>query len=107
MPTCDSPGSRRSRSSRSHPAITRRGVATLNGSGAAQLVASRLDIVHQDGRNVSHAVGHASVHTTGRQTLDLDVEARPLALAELTKFAPSLPLKGLATGPVHAHGPID
>jgi translocation and assembly module TamB len=38
--------------------------------------------------------------------LDLDVVARPLALAELTKFAPSLPLKGLAYGPVHAHGPI-
>ena len=83
------------------------GVATLNGSGASQLVASGLDIVHEDGRNVSHAVGRASVHTTGRQTLDLDVEARPFALAELTKFAPTLPLKGLATGPVHAHGPID
>ena len=83
------------------------GTATLNGSGAQQLVASGLDIVHQDGSNISHAVGSASVHTTGRQTLDLDVDARPIALAELTKFAPTLPLKGLAHGPVHAHGPID
>jgi translocation and assembly module TamB len=83
------------------------GVATLNGSGASQLVATNLDIVHQDGPNISHAVGRASVHTTGRQTLDLDVQARPIALAELTKFAPSLPLKGSATGPLHAHGPID
>jgi translocation and assembly module TamB len=83
------------------------GVATLNGSGAKQLNATGLDIVHTDGANVSHAVGSASVHTIGRQTLDVDVVAQPLALAELTKFAPSLPLKGLATGPVHAHGPID
>ena len=83
------------------------GTITLDGSGAHQLVASRLDIVHQDGRNISHAVGRASVHTIGRQTLDLDVDARPLALAELTKFAPTLLLKGMAHGPVHAHGPID
>ena len=83
------------------------GVATLNGSGDRQLVASGLDIVHQDGENVSRGVGNASVHTTGRQTLDLDVRARPFALAELTKFAPSLPLKGVAFGPVKAHGPID
>ncbi len=83
------------------------GVATLNGSGASQLYATGLDVVHTDGKNVSHAVGKASVHTTGRRTLDLDVDARPFALAELTKFAPSLPLKGFATGPVRAHGPID
>ncbi|MES2176233.1 MAG: translocation/assembly module TamB domain-containing protein [Gemmatimonadota bacterium] len=86
---------------------TLRGVGTLNGSGATQLHVTALDIVHQDGENISHAVGTASVHTTGQQTLDLDVDARPLALAEITKFAPKLKLKGLATGPVHAHGPID
>ncbi|MDB4900196.1 MAG: hypothetical protein JWN53_2004, partial [Gemmatimonadetes bacterium] len=83
------------------------GSATLNGDGASQLVASNLDIVHQDGPNRTHAVGRASVHTTGRQTLDLDVNAEPLALAELNKFAPTLGLKGLASGPIHAHGPID
>jgi translocation and assembly module TamB len=83
------------------------GTATLNGSGATQLVATTLDIVHQDGAQRSHAVGRAAVHTVGRQTLDLDVQARPLALAELTKFAPAVPFKGLASGPVHAHGPID
>ena len=84
------------------------GVATLNGSGDA--AAQRNGTRHrrtQDGANVSRAVGFASVHTTGRQTLDLDVIARPLALAELTKFAPSLPRKGVAFGPVKAHGPID
>jgi translocation and assembly module TamB len=83
------------------------GVATLNGNGATQLVATGLDIVHEDGQNVSRAVGRASVHTTGRQTLDLDVIARPFALAELTKFAPKMPLKGVANGPVKTHGPID
>ncbi|MEO8619950.1 MAG: translocation/assembly module TamB domain-containing protein, partial [bacterium] len=83
------------------------GTTTLNGSGAQQLVASNLDIVHVDGRNRSHAVGSASVHTIGRQTLDLDVDTRPIALAELTKFAPKMPFKGMAHGPIHAHGPID
>lgn len=83
------------------------GVTTLNGSGDRQLHATGLDIVHTDGGNVSHVVGRASVHTTGRQTMDLELQARPLALAEVTKFAPSMPLKGLATGPISAHGPID
>jgi translocation and assembly module TamB len=83
------------------------GALTLNGNGATQLVATNLDVVHQDGPNRTHAIGRGAVHTTGRQTLDLDVVAQPLALAELTKFAPALPLKGLASGPVHAHGPID
>jgi translocation and assembly module TamB len=83
------------------------GTTTLNGSGASQLVATSIDIVHQDGPNRTHAVGRGAFHTTGRQTMDVDVQTRPLALAELTKFAPSLPLKGLATGPFSAHGPIE
>lgn len=83
------------------------GVATLNGSGATQLVATGLDIVHQDGHHVSHAVGRAQFHTLAPQTMELDVDARPLALGELTKFAPSLPFTGLAYGPVRAHGRID
>jgi translocation and assembly module TamB len=83
------------------------GTTTLNGSGAGQLVASNLDIVHVDGPNRTHAVGRAAFHTTGRQTMDVDVETRPLALAELSKFAPALPFTGYASGPVHAHGPLD
>ncbi|MEO7454689.1 MAG: translocation/assembly module TamB domain-containing protein [Gemmatimonadaceae bacterium] len=83
------------------------GSATLNGSGDRQLYVSNLDITHTDGANVTHAVGRAAVHTTGRQTLDLDVNATQLALAELTKFAPTLLLKNNASGPIHAHGPID
>jgi translocation and assembly module TamB len=83
------------------------GVTTVNGSSSTQLVATGLDIVHQDGPNRSHVVGRGAAHTTGRKTLDVDVVARPLALAEISKFAPALPLKGSATGPVHFHGPID
>ena len=83
------------------------GTTVLNGSGAQQLVASALDIVHQDGPNVSHATGRGAFHTLARQTMDVDVVARPVALAEISKFAPSLALKGSATGPLHAHGPID
>jgi translocation and assembly module TamB len=83
------------------------GVATLNGRGDRQLVATGLDIVHQDGPNRTHAIGRAGVHTTAPQTLDADVVVQPLALAELNKFAPALGLKGLASGPVHAHGRID
>ena len=83
------------------------GSLVLNGSGATQLVATSLDIVHQDGPNRTHAVGRGAVHTAGSPTLDLDVVARPLALAEISKFAPALPLKGLASGPIHAHGPLD
>jgi translocation and assembly module TamB len=83
------------------------GVATLNGSGSSQLVATSVDMVHQDGANVSRATGRGSFHTLARQTMDLDLIATPFALAELTKFAPALPLKGLAYGPVKVQGPID
>jgi translocation and assembly module TamB len=83
------------------------GTLTLNGSGDTQLVMSNLDIVHQDGPNRSHAAGRFAVHTTGRRSIDVDVIANPLALAELRKFVPSIPFIGLASGPVHAHGPID
>ncbi|MEO6526118.1 MAG: translocation/assembly module TamB domain-containing protein [Gemmatimonadaceae bacterium] len=83
------------------------GTTTMSGSGDRQLVFSNLDIVHQDGPNRTHAVGRAASHTTGRATLDVDVRLQPVALAELTKFAPALPLKGLATGSFRAQGPID
>ncbi len=83
------------------------GTMTLNGSGETRLVMSNLDVVHQDGPNRSHATGVFAVHTTGRRSLDVDVVASPLALAELRKFVPSIPFIGLASGPVHAHGPID
>lgn len=83
------------------------GTLTLNGSGDTRLVMSDLDIVHQDGPNRSHATGTFAVHTTGRRALDVDVVASPLALAELRKFVPSIPFIGEASGPVHAHGPID
>lgn len=83
------------------------GTMTLNGSGDTRLVMSSLDVVHQDGANRSHATGVFAVHTTGRRSLDVDVVASPLALAELRKFVPSIPFIGLASGPVHAHGPID
>lgn len=83
------------------------GTMTLNGSGNTRLVMSELDIVHQDGPNRSHAAGTFAVHTTGRRSIDVDVIANPLALAELRKFVPSIPFTGVASGPVHAHGPID
>ena len=82
------------------------GVATLNGSGDRQLLATGLDIVHQDGANRTRATGRAGVHTVLPATLDADLQVHPLALAELSKFAPALSLMGLASGPVHAHGPI-
>jgi translocation and assembly module TamB len=83
------------------------GTATLNGSGDRQLVISALDVVHQDGPNRSRATGRVAVRTTGRQTLDVDVQARPVSLAEISKFAPALALKGYASGPIRARGPLD
>ena len=83
------------------------GSLTMNGSGDTRLVMSDLDVVHQDGPNRSHATGTFAVHTTGRRTIDVDVMASPLALAEIRKFTPSIPFLGEATGPLHAHGPID
>ena len=82
------------------------GVATVNGRGDRQLVATGLDIVHQEGALRSRVVGRAGIHTTLPQTMDVDLVAQPVALGVLNKFAPALGLKGLAYGPIHAHGPI-
>ena len=51
------------------------GTTTLNGSGRGQLVATNVDVTHVDGPNRSRAVGRAAFHTTGRQTMDVDVQA--------------------------------
>jgi translocation and assembly module TamB len=80
------------------------GVATVNGRGDRQLVATGLNVVLQDGPNRSHVIGRAGIHTVLPTTLDVDVVAQPVALAELNKFAPALGLKGYASGPIHAHG---
>jgi translocation and assembly module TamB len=83
------------------------GSLTMNGSGDTRLVMSDLDVVHQDGPNRSHATGTFAVHTAGRRSIDVDVVASPLALAEIRKFTPAIPFIGNASGPIHAHGPID
>lgn len=79
------------------------GTALVNGSSRTQLSA-RADLVHLESGNRSHVVGDARVRFAGRDTwLDVDAQARPVALATVGQFTP-IELRGVASGPVRVRG---
>ena len=81
------------------------GTATLNGSTATMMTAQG-DVTHVEGGAASHATGRASFRTHGTQYFDIDARMHPLALATAGRFAPSLGLRGYASGPVRLVGTL-
>lgn len=82
------------------------GTATLNGSTATMMTA-RGDVTHAEGGAVSRATGRAGFRTHGGQYVDVDARVHPLALATAGRFAPSLGLRGYASGPVRVVGSLN
>ena len=81
------------------------GSATLNGSTTTQLAfVGRVD---HDDRGIRSAFdGKGTVRLTGGKYFDVDVNAHPVSLVEVGKFAPAAGLQGTASGPMHVSGAL-
>lgn len=84
------------------------GTATVSGDTRTRL-AGNIDIAHDDRGYHSQLTGTAAVRLArggGAPWMDINVIARPVSLAEIGRFAPSIGLQGSATGPVRLTGSL-
>ncbi|HEY2376546.1 MAG TPA: translocation/assembly module TamB domain-containing protein [Gemmatimonadaceae bacterium] len=84
------------------------GTAVVSGDTKSQL-AGNVDIAHEDRGNYSQLTGTAAVRLpTGGAApwLDVNVVARPVSLAEVGRFVPSVGLQGRAVGPIRLTGSL-
>src|SRR5206468_12098209 len=81
------------------------GTATVNGNTASQLQIVA-DIDHVDRGARSQIAGRATVSLAGAKRFDVDATATPVSLVEIGRFAPSVGLQGIASGPMSAHGTL-
>ncbi|CAA9324429.1 MAG: hypothetical protein AVDCRST_MAG40-1622, partial [uncultured Gemmatimonadaceae bacterium] len=83
------------------------GSLVLDGSTTGALTARRVDLTHLDRGLRSRVTGDALVRLAREPYfVDVDLMARPLALATVGRFAPAAGLRGLATGPIRARGTL-
>jgi translocation and assembly module TamB len=83
------------------------GTATLNGSSAAIMTAVG-DVTHVDRGATSRATGRFAFRSRGLLWFDIDAQMHPLSLVTLGRIsAPSLGLRGSATGPLRLKGTIN
>ncbi|MFL5523987.1 MAG: translocation/assembly module TamB domain-containing protein [Gemmatimonadaceae bacterium] len=83
------------------------GNATLNGSSAAIMTAVG-DVTHVDRGALSRATGRFAFRSQGVLWVDVDAQMHPLSLVTLGRFsAPTLGLRGSATGPLKLRGSIN
>src|SRR5205085_120603 len=64
------------------------------------------DIQHIDRGERSLVAGRANFSLTGEKRFDIDAVAKPVSLVELGRFMPAAELRGLASGPIRAHGTL-
>jgi translocation and assembly module TamB len=82
------------------------GNVTLNGTTAAIMMAQG-DVTHVERGSLSRATGRASMRVHGLPWFDVDAQMHPIALATIGTFAPSVGLRGSATGPLRLKGSIN
>src|SRR4051812_535474 len=83
------------------------GTATLNGSSAGIMTAVG-DVTHVDRGALSRATGRFAFRSQGVLWVDVDAQMHPLSLVTLGRFsAPTLGLRGNATGPMRLKGTIN
>lgn len=81
------------------------GSLTLNGSTSSQLAIAG-DVVHHDRGGVSRLTGNVAARFAGANSFNADIRAHALALGELGLLAPSLGLRGTASGPIRVSGAL-
>ena len=82
------------------------GDLTIDGSTATALALSG-DVVHRDRGNTSRLSGTADIRLGATPVFDVDVRAHSLSLAEAGLLAPSLGLRGSASGPIALRGTVN
>lgn len=81
------------------------GTATVNGNTADQLMIVA-DLDHVDRGARSQVAGRATIRLAGTRRFDIEATAKPVSLVELGRFAPSVGLQGIASGPISVHGTL-
>ena len=84
---------------------TVQGRATVTGAGRNWRVADA-DVTHLEQGARSRITGFADVRLDGRTFVNMDLVARPVALATIGRFTPALGLRGEASGPIRLTGPM-
>jgi len=82
------------------------GLVTLTGSSASW-IGTAADLVHEDRGATSHVVGRGEVRLGAKPIwMDFDLQAQPVSLVTVGRFAPAAGLRGAATGPIRIRGPL-
>ena len=81
------------------------GTLRLNGSTSTALAIAG-DVEHRDRGALSRLSGSAGIRFAGANAFNIEVVAHPIALREIGLFAPSLGLRGSATGPIRLEGTL-
>ncbi|HUF26073.1 MAG TPA: translocation/assembly module TamB domain-containing protein [Gemmatimonadaceae bacterium] len=80
------------------------GSARLDGSTSTQL-ATHADLVHLEAGSRSHVVGDGLVRFGAVPWVDIDAQARPLALATIARLMP-VDMRGVVSGPIRLRGSL-
>lgn len=81
------------------------GTVSINGSTRTSLAIAG-DVEHRDRGGVSRLAGSAGIQIGGVNRFNLHLRARPISLAEVGLYAPSLGLRGSASGPIRLQGTL-
>jgi autotransporter translocation and assembly factor TamB len=81
------------------------GTVSLNGSTNTSLAIAG-DVEHRDRGGTSRLTGSAGVRLAGVPSFTVDLRAHPLSLAEVGLLAPTLGLRGGASGPIKLRGTL-
>ena len=81
------------------------GTATVTGNTATQLQIIA-DLDHVDRGERSAIGGRGTIHLAGTKRFDITANAKPVSLVEIGRFAPSIGLRGVASGPITVRGTL-
>jgi translocation and assembly module TamB len=82
------------------------GSAILNGATNSRLNATAVDLTHLQGGERSRFTGSGGVRLGNVPFFAVDLQARPLSLVTVGRFAPAAGLRGSVTGPVRVSGTL-
>ena len=82
-----------------------RGNVVMNGSSRSW-IASNADLTHEQANERSHVLGRGEFRLGRAPWMDVNVQASPVSLVTVGRFAPAIGLRGEAAGPIRMTGPF-